>query len=232
MSQMKTSASMAMIRPVTEKEESDFGTYHYSTAKDSAKARKKAKTLFTKAFDGLPFSRDDKLKILDVGCGLGFLSCVCAEFYPNSSVTGFDTFEHASLKDSSIGMARRNARILGFSDRIVFQKGDIFLSDFRSKKFDLLVSSLVSTILGRKDSTHMKGWHTGRRPSLLWYWEIFSLIMRQTSGASRVFLVALSGYLAPPWDRRTKFWCFQTQKCRLRAGRYRICTYFGNFQNP
>ena len=150
MSQMKTSASMAKIRPVTEKEESDFGTYHYSTPKDSAKARKKAKTLFTKAFDGLPFSRDDKLKILDVGCGLGFLSCVCAEFYPNSSVTGFDTFEHASLKDSSIGMARRNARILGFSDRIVFQKGDIFLPDFRSKKFDLLVSSLVFHNFGKK----------------------------------------------------------------------------------
>jgi SAM-dependent methyltransferase len=105
--------------------------------------------LFRKAFDDLPFSRDDKLRIVDVGCGLGFLSCMCAQFYPNASVTGFDTFEHASLKDSSLEKARRNAKILGFSDRIVFQKGDIFRSHFRKKKFDLLISNLVFHNLGK-----------------------------------------------------------------------------------
>ena len=137
--------------PVTEKEKKpDFGTYHHSTARQSAKIREKVKVLFTSAFGGLPFPRDDKLKILDVGCGLGFLSCVCAELYPDASITGFDTFEHASLKDSSLEKARTNAKILGFSDRIVFQKGDIFRSDFRKNKSDLLVSNLVFHNFGKK----------------------------------------------------------------------------------
>lgn len=148
---MKTSMRMPSRDLLTEKEGgTDFGTYHHSTLEDSEKARKRVKILFTKAFGDLPFSRDEKLKILDVGCGLGFLSCVCAEFYPNASITGFDTFEHASLKDSSLEKARTNAKILGFSGRILFQKGDFFRSDYRKKKFDILVSNLVFHNFGRR----------------------------------------------------------------------------------
>jgi 16S rRNA G1207 methylase RsmC len=65
------------------------------------------------------------LRVLDVGCGLGFLSCISAEFYNNSQITGIDTFKHASLKESSLKKAK-NARILGFSDRIDFKKDDVF----------------------------------------------------------------------------------------------------------
>ena len=75
----------------------DFGKYHHTTPAESAEIRREARVMFMKAFDQLPFSRDEKLEILDVGCGLGFLSCVCAEFYPNATVTGFDTFEDSSL---------------------------------------------------------------------------------------------------------------------------------------
>lgn len=147
---MKTSASMQK-GPVTGQEEKlDFGTYHYGTSRESARLRERIKVLFTKAFNDLPFSRDDKLKVLDAGCGLGFLSCVCAEFYPNASVTGLDTFEHSSLKNSSLEKARRNAKVLGFSDRIVFRKGDILRSNFRNGGFDLLVSNLLFHNLGRK----------------------------------------------------------------------------------
>ena len=64
--------------------------------------------------------------ILDVGCGLGFLSCVIAEFYKNARITGIDTFKHSSLKGSSLEKAKENARILGFSDRIDFKKSDVF----------------------------------------------------------------------------------------------------------
>jgi 2-polyprenyl-3-methyl-5-hydroxy-6-metoxy-1,4-benzoquinol methylase len=58
--------------------------------------------MFAEAFASLPFRRGDELKILDVGCGLGFLSCVTAKFYRKARVTGIDTFEHSSLKGSSL----------------------------------------------------------------------------------------------------------------------------------
>lgn len=128
----------------------DFGTYHHSTPGSSEKTREKVKIVFTKVFGDLPFSRDDKLKILDVGSGLGFLSCVCAEYYQNAKVTGFDTFEHGSLKDSSLAKAKYNAKILGFQERVRFQKGDLFSSDYSKGKFDLFVSNLVFHNLGRK----------------------------------------------------------------------------------
>lgn len=128
----------------------DFGTYHHLTPRKSAKAREKGKILFARALRYLPFSRNDRLKVLDMGCGLGFLSCFCAEFYPNASVMGFDTFGHASLKGSSLEKARKNAAILGFSDRIVFLKGDFFRSDFSNERFDILVSNLVFHNFGKK----------------------------------------------------------------------------------
>ncbi len=112
------------------------------------KTREVVKTMFTDAFASLPLRRDDKLQILDVGCGLGFLSCVSAEFYKNAQITGIDTFKHASLKRSSLERAKENASILGFSDRIDFKKGDVFRF-ISAKKFDIIVSNLVFHNFGK-----------------------------------------------------------------------------------
>jgi cyclopropane fatty-acyl-phospholipid synthase-like methyltransferase len=125
-----------------------FGTYHHSTSAASKKARAVVKAMFTYAFASLPFGRDDELRILDVGCGLGFLSCVSAEFYKNTRITGIDTFEHASLKGSSPKRAKENARILGFSDRIDFKRGDVFRFT-PAEKFDIIVSNLVFHNFGK-----------------------------------------------------------------------------------
>src|SRR5215470_2961159 len=113
-----------------EKDAPLFGTYHYATAEDSVKTRQTVLPLFRNTFGTLPFPREDELKALDLGCGLGFLSCLCAEYYPSAIVTGVDTFEHESLKDSDLAKARENARALGFEKRVTFRKGDIFSSDF------------------------------------------------------------------------------------------------------
>ncbi len=128
----------------------NFGTYHHSTPLDSEILRQKVRGLFTEAFRDLPFSEDDKLKMLDIGCGLGFLSCVCAEYYSESMTVGFDTFDDASLKDSSLAKAKYNAKILGLSKRIKFQKRDFFRSNYTRGKFDLFVANLVLHNFGRK----------------------------------------------------------------------------------
>ena len=120
--------------------------------------------MFTDAFASLPFRRDEKLRILDVGCGLGFLSCVSAEFYKNARISGIDTFDHASLKGSNPERAKENVKILGFLDRIDFKKGDVFR--FRpAEKFDIIVSNLVFHNFGKmrfKTYSRLSSWaHAG-----------------------------------------------------------------------
>ena len=128
----------------------DFGTYHHSNAKGSEKTRTMVKHMFIDAFGTLPFARNKSLRILDVGCGLGFLSCVAAEYYKRALVTGIDLFDHPSLKDSSLSKARENAEILGLSERIKFRKADVFNVKFGGDKFDVIISSLVFHNFGRK----------------------------------------------------------------------------------
>jgi ribosomal protein L11 methylase PrmA len=142
------------------RKEPDFGTYHHSTTAASKKTRAVVKAMFTNAFASLPFERDDELRILDVGCGLGFLSCVSAEFYRNAQITGIDTFKHSSLKGSSLERANENAKILRFSDRIDFKRGNVFRFT-PAKKFDLIVSNLVFHNFGKmrfKAYSHLSSW--------------------------------------------------------------------------
>ena len=145
---MKGSGSLHRTRGVERKP--DFGTYHHSTPKRSETTRAVVEQAFLEAFDMLPFSGDQEIDIMDLGCGLGFLSSVCAKFYRRARVTGIDTFEHASLKGSSLEKANENARILGISDRVHFERGDLLSSDYRDMEFDLFVSNLVFHNLGRK----------------------------------------------------------------------------------
>jgi ribosomal protein L11 methylase PrmA len=142
-------SSLRSSRTGQKTKEPYFGTYHHSTSAASKKVRAVVKAMFTDAFASLPFGRyDDELRILDLGCGLGFLSCISAEFYKNARITGIDTFEHASLKRSSLERAKENARILGFSDRIDFKKGNVFRFT-PAEKFDIIVSNLVFHNFGK-----------------------------------------------------------------------------------
>jgi SAM-dependent methyltransferase len=133
----------------TPREQGDFGVYHRATPVASKEIRAFVKDMFINAFASLPFNSDDELRVLDVGCGLGFLSCVSAEFYTNARITGIDTFKHASLKGSSLKKAKENAEILGFSDRIDFKMGDVFTFT-PAGNFDLIVSNLVFHNFGKR----------------------------------------------------------------------------------
>jgi 2-polyprenyl-3-methyl-5-hydroxy-6-metoxy-1,4-benzoquinol methylase len=103
---------MVVKGSANKKQQPDFGRYHHSTQRGSEKIRTKIEVLFTEAVGDLPFSRDDEPKILDIGCGLGFLSWICAKYYQNGMIRGIDTFQHTSLKNSSLVKARNNFSVM------------------------------------------------------------------------------------------------------------------------
>jgi methyltransferase family protein len=126
---MRELGSLKPSRRGDKTKQPDFGTYHHTTSAASKKIRPVMKAMFTDAFASLPFWRD--------------------EFYKNSRITGIDTFEHASLKRSSLEKAKENARILGFSNRITFKSGDVFRFT-PAEKYDIIVSNLVFHNFGKK----------------------------------------------------------------------------------
>lgn len=166
-----------------------FGIYYHSTSEASKKIRVVVKAMFTDAFSSLPFGRDDELRILDVGCGLGFLSCVSAEFYKNARIIGIGTFEHASLKRSSREKAKENARILGFSDRIDFKKDDIFRF-ITAEKFNIIVSNLVFHNFGKmrfEAYSHLSSWV--QAGSFVVMGDMFFLPKNDIAELAKVFMI-------------------------------------------
>lgn len=123
--------------------EIDFGVYHHSSKEKSETARQIITQLFEVAFSRVGAASE----VLDVGCGLGFLSYLAASHYKSSKITAVDTFEENSLRGNSIEKAINNMKLLEISDRVTF-----VVSDIRNlkvaKKYDLAVSNLVLHNLG------------------------------------------------------------------------------------
>ncbi len=57
-------------------------------------------------------------RVADVACGVGWAAIAIAKAYPDVTVDGFD------LDESSITLARENARGAGISDRVTFERRD------------------------------------------------------------------------------------------------------------
>jgi len=89
----------------------DFGTYHHSTQEESDHIRESAKKAFSKLLRPLYPSRAI-LKILDAGCGLGFLTYVAAGCVPKAGITGVDLFRHGSISGISMDQAAKNMKSL------------------------------------------------------------------------------------------------------------------------
>ncbi|MDT7902273.1 MAG: class I SAM-dependent methyltransferase [Acidianus sp.] len=120
--------------------EIDFGTYHHSTKQESENFRKRISELFKKAFSSVI---QDPSKVLDAGCGLGFLSSVVMDYFKNTIVYGVDNFQDTNLKDNSIEKLRKNISILGFDKRFYIISSDLTGIPFRDNSFDVIVSNLV-----------------------------------------------------------------------------------------
>ncbi len=127
----------------------DFGTYHHSTPEESNDIRKRAEIAFSKLLRPL-YPASAKLRILDAGCGLGFLVYVAAKCFPKAEVTGIDLFKHNSLAKMSIEKAEENMKSLGIASRTAFQKHDLSKPLRSDAEFDLVVSNLVFHNLGKK----------------------------------------------------------------------------------
>jgi 2-polyprenyl-3-methyl-5-hydroxy-6-metoxy-1,4-benzoquinol methylase len=94
----------------------DFGMYHHSTPDESKGIRENAEKAFSKLLRSLYPSRA-ALKILDAGCGLGFLTYVAAKCFPKASVTGVDLFRHGNVSQLSMDKAVKNMKSLGIESR-------------------------------------------------------------------------------------------------------------------
>jgi 2-polyprenyl-3-methyl-5-hydroxy-6-metoxy-1,4-benzoquinol methylase len=77
------------------------------------------------------FVADPPARVADVACGVGWASISIARAYPKVRVDGLD------LDESSIELARRNAREAGLSDRVTFQVRDV--AEAEAGAYDLVV---------------------------------------------------------------------------------------------
>jgi 2-polyprenyl-3-methyl-5-hydroxy-6-metoxy-1,4-benzoquinol methylase len=74
---------------------------------------------------------DPPARVADVACGVGWAAISIARAYPKVRVDGFD------LDESSIHLARQNARDAGLADRVTFQVRDVAEAD--AGAYDLAV---------------------------------------------------------------------------------------------
>jgi SAM-dependent methyltransferase len=130
-------------------EKPDYGTYHHSTPAESNAFREIAGRMFEEAFSRLPIGRDEPVRILDLGCGLGFLTAIAATYFRNARITAVDNFEDSSLSGSSIKLASDNMRILNIADRVTLIKLDITKPFAFDHTFDIGTSNLVIHNTGR-----------------------------------------------------------------------------------
>jgi cyclopropane fatty-acyl-phospholipid synthase-like methyltransferase len=127
----------------------DFGTYHHSTPEESNEIRERAEKRFSKALRSLYPSRAP-LRILDAGCGLGFLTYVAAKCFPKACITGVDLFRRGSISEISMDRAANNMRSLGIASRTSFLKRDLTRPMESDAQYDLAVSNLVFHNMGKK----------------------------------------------------------------------------------
>lgn len=76
--------------------------------------------------------KDGRFRVLDVGTGSGAIALTLAAERPEAIVTGTDVSEEA------LAVASTNARALGLTDRVQFQKVDLLNGD---AEYDLVVSN-------------------------------------------------------------------------------------------
>ena len=141
----------------------DYGTYHHTTPEQSELTRQTLRGAFYDAFHRISNPGDVK-RVLDAGCGLGFLSEVTARYFTDSTVVGVDLFGSKGLPEGNMKLAADNMIAAGLLDRVKFVKSDLKSLDFPVEYFDLVVSNLVFHNLGRSRFKAYEGIVTVMKP--------------------------------------------------------------------
>jgi SAM-dependent methyltransferase len=81
-------------------------------------------------------------RVLDVGCGNGFLLIEAAKHLTSGSATGIDLWK-TNAGEQSPEVARRNAHLEGVADRVEIKNADARAMPFADSTFDVIVSSLM-----------------------------------------------------------------------------------------
>lgn len=134
----------------------DFGTYHHTTPAESKRIRDYAEKEFSRLSEPL-YPSAAPIRVLDAGCGLGFLMYVAAKCFSKARIVGADLFKHDSISGISIEKAVSNMKSLGINARTSFLTQDLTESLEADTQFDLALSNLVFHNMGEK---RFKGYET------------------------------------------------------------------------
>lgn len=97
--------------------------------------------------DAISWRGDER--VLDVGCGNGFVLIEAAKHLTTGTATGIDVWKTQAGAQSA-QVARRNAHLEGVGDRIDIQNADARAMPFDDHTFDVIVSSLMLHHAGGK----------------------------------------------------------------------------------
>jgi arsenite methyltransferase len=92
-------------------------------------------------------------RVLDVGCGNGFLVIEAAKRLTTGTATGIDVWK-AEAGEQSAEVAWRNAHLEGVADRVEIKEADARPVPFGDNTFDVIVSSLMLHHVGGSVDRH------------------------------------------------------------------------------
>lgn len=95
----------------------------------------------------LSFQKDDDIKVLDAGCGIGLYSSIILKKYRNSSVTAFDL-------NPKLVEELKKREFKNYPDRLKIFKADIQNppKEIENEKFDLIITSGVLEYVPLQDT--------------------------------------------------------------------------------
>ena len=112
--------------------------FFYAAFKDMPRLGPGSDESSLKAIGFIDFNKDDKLAILDVGCGVGAATLLLADYFKNSTIEAIDLFDHhLKVLDKKLDTNRVQTCQMDMNDL-----------DYPNEEFDILISEASAYIMG------------------------------------------------------------------------------------